>query len=338
MAINTIILGIETSCDDTAASIVRNGQVLSNIVSTQSEHALFGGVVPELASRAHQRLIVPVVEQALRDAGISRNQLSAIAVTFGPGLAGSLLVGVSFAKSLAMALGIPVIGINHLDGHIASLMLSDPSPVAPYLCLIVSGGHTQIMHVRQDASRELLGKTRDDAAGEAFDKVAKILGLGFPGGPEIEKISLTGDPNYHRFPRTRLKGYDYSFSGIKTNLLYYLNSFKGDEREELLRKHLPDICASFQEAVIDMLAAPIESALDNLGLQNVGLVGGVSANKSLRDRFVQIAAIRGGVCAVPHIQYSMDNAAMIAVSGFDKFGRNQFSPLTLSAVPSLAFS
>jgi N6-L-threonylcarbamoyladenine synthase len=336
VAHDTIILGIETSCDDTAASVVCNGRVLSNIVSTQEEHGLFGGVVPELASRAHQRLIVPVVQKALDDAGIARSELSAIAVTYGPGLAGSLLVGVSFAKAMAVGLDIPVIGVNHLDGHIASLLLAEPPPETPYLCMIASGGHTQLMHIRADHTMDLIGKTRDDAAGEAFDKVAKILGLGYPGGPVVEKLALNGNPAFHRFPRTRLKEYAYSFSGIKTSVLYYLNSFKGTDRNDLLRDHMNDICASFQEAVVDMLVHPLERAADELGVQNIGLVGGVSANKHLRNRIDQIAMKRGGVFSVPDFEFSMDNAAMIAMAGFDKFDRGEFSPLTLSAMPALS--
>jgi N6-L-threonylcarbamoyladenine synthase len=338
VANDTIILGIETSCDDTAASVVCNGRVLSNIVSTQEEHELFGGVVPELASRAHQRLIVPVVQKAMDDAGITSKGLSAIAVTYGPGLAGSLLVGVSFAKAMAVGLDIPLIGVNHLDGHIASLLLAEPIPERPFLCMIASGGHTQLMHLRKDDSMVILGKTRDDAAGEAFDKVGKILGLGYPGGPLVEKLALSGDPSFHRFPRTRLKGFDYSFSGIKTNVLYYLNSFKGQERDDLLRNHLSDICASFQEAVVDMLAEPVERAAEALNVQNIGLVGGVSANKHLRNRMDHIAKTGGGVFSVPDFEFSMDNAAMIAMAGFDKFGRGEFSPLTLSAMPALAIA
>ena len=333
---DTIILGIETSCDDTAASIVRNGAVESNIVSTQEEHAFFGGVVPELASRAHQRLIVPVVEKALEVAGVERSSLSAIAVTSGPGLAGSLLVGVSFAKALSVALDIPVIGVNHLEGHMASLALAESEPRLPYICLIVSGGHTQLMHVTGPGHMTLIGKTRDDAAGEAFDKVAKILGLGYPGGPAVEKLASTGDPSFHRFPRSRLPGYDFSFSGIKTAVLYYLNSFKGPDRDAHLRDHTGDICASFQAALLDMLVAPTRKAMKDLGVQDLGLVGGVSANKALREALSDLALSSSGQCIVPDFEFSMDNAAMIAMSGFDKFQRGISSPLSFISDPSLA--
>ena len=333
-----IILGIESSCDDTAAAVIKSGRLLSNIVSTQDEHALFGGVVPEIASRSHQRLIVPVVEQALEDARIDRTDLDAVAVTYGPGLAGSLLVGVSFAKALALGLGVPIIGVNHLDGHIASLFLGEQAPVLPYLCLIVSGGHTQLMHVEKEDSMVLLGKTRDDAAGEAFDKVGKLLELGFPGGPRIEEKADSGNPTFHHFPRTRLPVYDYSFSGIKTNVLYYLNSFKGLARTELLKNHLDDICASFQQSVIDMLVEPVERASRKLGVVNIGVVGGVSANVMLRSRLKEICTDRGGVFNVAAIEFSTDNAAMIAMAGYQKFVRGESSSLTLSAEPSLSIA
>lgn len=331
-----IILGIETSCDDTAAAIVKNGNVLSNVVSTQGEHALFGGVVPEIASRGHQRLIVPVVRRALDIAEIQKADLDAVSVTYGPGLAGSLLVGVSFAKSLALGLDIPVIGVNHLDGHIASLLLGENSPSYPYLCLIVSGGHTQLMHVVGQDNMLILGKTRDDAAGEAFDKVAKLLSLGFPGGPRIEERAVLGDPSFYIFPRTKLSGYDYSFSGIKTSVLYFLNSFKGDSLDSLLDEHINDICASFQAAMIDMLVEPIDKATRTLGVSNIGVVGGVSANRILRSRLLKVSETNAGRCYVPDIEFSMDNAAMIAMAGFQKFIRGVRSPLTLTAQPNLS--
>jgi len=335
---NGTILGIESSCDDTAAAVVKNGRLLSNIVSTQDEHAFFGGVVPELASRSHQRLIVPVVEQALNVAGISRSDLDAVAVTYGPGLAGSLLVGVSFAKALALGLGVPIIGVNHFDGHIASLSLGDHSPALPYLCLIVSGGHTQLMQVGKGGSLSLLGKTRDDAAGEAFDKVGKLLGLGFPGGPQIEIRAASGNPTFHHFPRTRLPGYDYSFSGIKTSVLYYLNSFKGQKRVDHLESHLDDICASFQQAVIDMLVEPVERASRKLGVVNLGVVGGVSANVPLRSRLEDICNKRNGTFSASAIEFSTDNAAMIAMAGYQKFVLGESSPMTLSVEPSLSIA
>lgn len=330
------ILGIETSCDDTAAAVIRDGRLLSSVVSTQLEHADWGGVVPELASRAHERTIVPVVEKALREAGISRRDLDAIAVTVGPGLVGSLLVGVSFAKAASLALDIPLLAVNHLEGHLASLYLDEVGPSCPHACLIVSGGHTQIMKVLGPGSSEILGRTRDDAAGEAFDKVGKLLGLPYPGGPEIDRRAADGNPAFHAFPRTRLKGYDMSFSGIKTNVLYHLNAIPETERDAYLEEHMDDLCASFQEAVVDMLVAPLKKAMRDTGLKELGLVGGVSANSRLRARLDELVDSLGGTLFVPPLAYCMDNAAMIAMAGYRQWQAGQRSPLTVTADPSLA--
>lgn len=330
-----VILGVETSCDDTAAAVLSNGKLVSNIVSSQEEHKAFGGVVPELASRAHQRLIVPVVEEALERAGIARSDLDAIAVTYGPGLAGSLLVGLSFSKALAFGLGIPLIGVNHLEGHVYSLFIGDEHPDFPFLCLIVSGGHTQLMRIDDGFRHSILGRTRDDAAGEAFDKVAKLMDLGYPGGPAIEKQAQAGDPSFHAFPRTRLKGFDYSFSGIKTSVLYYLNSFSDEERRRHVEEHVGDICASFQEAVVDMLTEPVDRAIRKTGITELALVGGVSANTALRNRMASIAERAGGRLHVPDSIHCMDNAAMIAVAGNHKYLAGKYSPLTLKAEPAL---
>lgn len=333
-----IILGIETSCDDTAAAVLVDGRLRSSIISSQPEHDRFGGVVPELASRSHERAIIPVVEAALREADVDRGDLGAIAVTHGPGLAGSLLVGLSFAKGLASALGIPVVGVNHLEGHLYSLHLSDPVPETPYLCLIVSGGHTQLMRVDGGFDHTLLGKTRDDAAGEAFDKVAKLLGLGYPGGPEIDRLAKSGNTSFHPFPRTRLDGYDMSFSGIKTSMLYYLNEFDASEREAHLKSHLADLCASFQEAVVDMLENPVRRAAEETGIRTLAVAGGVSANTSLRRRFTALAEELGGALHVPGAGFRTDNAAMIAAAGRAGMLAGRTSPLTLTVSPSLAFS
>jgi len=335
-----LILGIESSCDDTAAAVVAGGVLRSNVVSSQRVHEGFGGVVPELASRAHQRLIVPVVDAALDEAGVTKRDLDAVAVTYGPGLAGSLLVGLSFAKAMALALGIPLVGVNHLEGHIYSVFIEEPHPPFPYLCLTVSGGHTQLVLVREGFRHEQLGTTRDDAAGEAFDKVAKMLGLGYPGGPVIDRLARDGDPAFQDFPRTRLGGaegpFDFSFSGLKTSVLYYLNRFSDAEREALLADHLPDIAASFQAAVVDVLVGAIRDAVRATGVGAVAIVGGVSANSALRRAAGEAAEADGFEVFIPRPVYSVDNAAMIAVTGHFKWAAGVESPLTLSAEPSLA--
>ena len=332
------ILGIETSCDDTAAAVIRDGRLLSSVVSTQLEHADWGGVVPELASRAHERAIVPVVDKALSDASMQRSDLNAIAVTVGPGLIGSLLVGVSFAKASALALDVPLVAVNHLDGHLASLYLTGIQPSFPHLSLIVSGGHTQIMNVQSAGEAVLLGKTRDDAAGEAFDKVGKLLGLPYPGGPEIDRRSVHGDATFHAFPRTRLKGYDMSFSGIKTSMLYHLNAIDEPDRSTYLATHIDDLCASFQEAVVDMLVAPVKKAMKDKQVRDLGLVGGVSANSRLREKLEDMLTGIGGRLFVPPMAYCMDNAAMIAMAGYHQILAGREAPLTVSADPSLALA
>ena len=335
-----LILGIESSCDDTAAAVVAGGVLRSNVVSSQRVHEGFGGVVPELASRAHQRLIVPVVDAALDEAGVTKHDLDAVAVTYGPGLAGSLLVGLSFAKAMALALGIPLVGVNHLEGHIYSVFIEEPHPPLPYLCLTVSGGHTQLVLVREGFRHEQLGTTRDDAAGEAFDKVAKMLGLGYPGGPVIDRLARDGDPDFQAFPRTRLGGaegpFDFSFSGLKTSVLYYLNRFSDAEREAHLADHLSDIAASFQAAVVDVLVGAIRDAVQATSVRAVAIVGGVSANSALRNAAGAAAEADGFEVFIPRPVYSVDNAAMIAVTGHFKWAAGVESPLTLSAEPSLA--
>ncbi len=337
-----LLLGIESSCDDTAAAVVAGGVLRSSVVSSQAEHAAFGGVVPELASRAHQRLIVPVVEAALAEAGVGKGDLDAVAVTYGPGLAGSLLVGLSFAKALALGLGIPLVGVNHLEGHLYSVFIEAPHPPLPYLCLTVSGGHTQLVLVRDGFRHDVLGTTRDDAAGEAFDKVAKMLGLGYPGGPAIDRLAETGDDRFQDFPRTRLGGadgpFDFSFSGIKTAVLYYLNRFSPSEREALLAEHRPDLAASFQTAVVEVLVGALRDAARARGVEAVAVVGGVSANRQLRREAEAMADAEGLRLFVPKPAYSVDNAAMIAVTGHIKWAAGIESPLSLSAVPSLAVS
>jgi N6-L-threonylcarbamoyladenine synthase len=330
------ILGIETSCDDTAAAVVVEGALRSSVVSSQQrEHGGFGGVVPELASRAHQRLILPVVQQALAEAGAGLSDLGAVAVTYGPGLAGSLLVGLSFAKALAFGRGVPLVGINHLEGHVYSVFLAPPGPAFPFLCLLVSGGHTQLVLVEAGFRHTVLGQTRDDAAGEAFDKVARLLGLGYPGGPRIDELARQGDPAFHVFPRTRFEDYTFSFSGIKTAVLYYLQRIPEVDRTAVLARHLPDLCAAFQQAVVEMLIEPLRRALRATGVRQVALVGGVSANTALRAAAASLCADEGAQLYVPPLAWCMDNAAMIALTASYKLAAGQTSPLTLTAEPNL---
>jgi len=330
-----IVLGIESSCDDTSAAVVVGSEVRSNCTASQRVHADFGGVVPELASRAHQLLIVPVVEAALAEAGIGKHELDAVAVTYGPGLAGSLLVGLSFAKAFALGLGKTLVGINHLEGHMYSTFIEPPGPAFPYLCLIVSGGHTQLVLVEEGFRHTLMGRTRDDAAGEAFDKVGKLLGLSYPAGSEVDRLARDGDPAFHAFPRTRLKRYDFSFSGIKTAVLYYLNNFSETERAQLLEDHLPDLCAAFQEAVVEMLIGPLRAAMRKTGVQQVALVGGVSANSVLRSSVRAICERAEVAFFTPTTAFCTDNAAMIAVTAAHKFAAGYTSPLSLTAAPGL---
>lgn len=330
-----LLLAIESSCDDTSAAIVRDGKLLSNTVASQREHAEWGGVVPELASRAHQQRIVPVVQAALDEAGVTKHDLNAVAVTYGPGLAGSLLVGLSFAKALALGLDLPLIGVNHLEGHIYSVFLGDSVPSFPYLCLTVSGGHSQLVKVEEGFRHTLLGTTRDDAAGEAFDKVGKLLGLPYPAGPVVDKLARQGNSTFHEFTRTFLPGYDFSFSGIKTNVLYYLNALGRDERERLLEQHMPDIAASFQAAVVDMLMDVVRRSVRDTGIRHLAIVGGVSANSGLRAAAEQFAQEEGIALYVPPLRFCMDNAAMIGVTAHFKLEAGYTSPMTLKAEPAL---
>ncbi len=315
------VLGIETSCDETSAAVLAEGVVRSNVISSQLVHRVYGGVVPELASRAHQRLIIQVVDEALTEAGVERSALDGIAATRGPGLVGALLVGLNFGKAMAFGLRVPFIGVNHMEGHLYSTMLMEDKPSVPFLSLVVSGGHTMLVEVRAPFDHRLLGQTRDDAAGEAFDKVAKMLGLGYPGGPVIDRLAREGNPHAIDFPRAFLEegSFDFSFSGVKTAVLYYLKRegilSEGNRPAELPRKRLADICASFQDAVVDVLVQKTIRAANALGLRTISVAGGVSANSALKERMKEETGKRNFRLFFPRLEYCMDNGAMIALVG-----------------------
>ena len=330
------VLGVESSCDDTAAAVLDGETVRSNVISSQHDlHEEYGGVVPELASRDHQRLIVPVVERALAEADTAPADLDAVAVTYGPGLPGSLLVGLSFGKAFARGLGVPLIGVNHLEGHLYSGDLEPPVPPRPYLCLVVSGGHTELVHVEENFRHSVLGRTRDDAAGEAFDKIAQLFGLGYPGGPAIDRHAADGDPTFHDFPRTRLDNNDFSFSGLKTSVLYYLRDRTDAERERLLGEHRADLCASVQAAIVDVLVDAVRRAARETGAEHVAVVGGVAANRALRRRVEAAGTEDGFEVYVPALSYCMDNAAMIAKAGTLRLAAGDSHPPTLDVAPQL---
>jgi N6-L-threonylcarbamoyladenine synthase len=310
----TVILGIESSCDDTAAAVCIDGKICSNVVSSQLKHADFGGVIPELASRLHQVAIGAVVEKALADAAVLPDELTAIVFTAGPGLMGSLLVGTTFAKAYALALGLPLVQVNHLDGHRISLLLAEPAPTYPLVCLTVSGGHTQLEWMESPLESRLLGSTRDDAAGEAFDKAAKLMGLPYPGGPALDKLAETGDASFHPFPKPQMAGLDFSFSGLKTSLLYYLQAQRAAD-PTFLDTHRADLCASFRQVVVENLLDKLFDAAAQKGVTTVGIAGGVSANGLLRRRFAEMCTEKGLHGAIPPFAYCTDNAAMIALSG-----------------------
>lgn len=330
------ILGIESSCDDTAAAVLDDGTVRSSIVSSQAElHEAYGGVVPELASRNHQRFVVPVVERALDEAGAEPSDLDAVAVTYGPGLPGSLLVGLSFGKAFARGLDVPLVGVNHLEGHVYSADLEGASVPRPYLCLVVSGGHTELVHVGAGRAHRVLGRTRDDAAGEAFDKTAQLFGLGYPGGPAIDRWAQDGDPSFHDFPRTRLDDYDFSFSGLKTSVLYYLRDRSEAERDRLLSERRADLCAAVQAAVVDALVDTTRRAVAATEAEHVAVVGGVAANSALRRRMAAAGRTEGFEVHVPPLRYCTDNAAMIANVGHMHLADGGPSPPTLDVAPNL---
>lgn len=333
------VLGIETSCDETSAAVLKDGVVLSNVISSQLVHKKYGGVVPELASRAHQRMIIEVVDEALQRAGVTKHQLNGIAATQGPGLVGALLVGLNFAKALSYGLRIPFIAVNHMEGHLYSDFLMEEKPAYPFVCLIVSGGHSMLVHVEEPFKHTLLGQTRDDASGEAFDKVAKMLGLGYPGGPVIDKRASQGNPKAIKFPRTFLEEgtFDFSFSGIKTAVLYYLkNNGLLENPNTIEQNHLNDICASFQDAIVDVLVEKTLRAALEKRVHDVALAGGVSANSRLRNRMKEECISRNLRLFYPKLEYCMDNGAMIAYVGWMKLQRGVTTSYEIPAVANLA--
>lgn len=334
------ILGIESSCDDTSAAVLRDEWLLSNVMASQDVHRQYGGVIPELASRAHQQNIVPVVSEALRRAGVTMDDIDAIAFTRGPGLLGSLLVGTSFAKGLAVSAHKPIIEVNHLQGHILSHFVKvegrdNRCPEFPFLCLLVSGGHTQIVRVDAPLRFEILGHTIDDAVGEAFDKCAKLMGLGYPGGPVIDRLAKEGDEKKFRFAKPNIPGLNYSFSGIKTSLLYFLRDRIAEE-PDFLEKNKADLCASFQKDLIDILLKKLVLAARETGIRQVSIAGGVSANSGLRNRIEEEGRHRGWTTFLPELRFTTDNAAMIAITGYYKYQAGQFAKLDIAPLSRAA--
>lgn len=325
------ILGIESSCDDTAAAVIRDGVLLSNVISSQKVHESYGGVVPELASRAHQQNIIPVVDQALKQAGVAKEDLSAIAFTRGPGLMGSLLVGTSFAKGFSTALDIPMVDVNHLQAHVLAHFIKESGddnnqPQYPFLCLLVSGGNSQIILVKSYNEMKIIGQTIDDAAGEAFDKCAKVMGLGYPGGPVVDRLAKEGNPDAFKLNKPHIAGYNYSFSGLKTSFLYLLrDELKKDP--DFIEKNKNDLCASLQKTVIDVLMEQLRKAAKDLRIKEVAVAGGVSANSGLRASFEDHARRYGWKIHIPKFGYTTDNAAMVAMSGYFKYLDKEFCPI-----------
>lgn len=329
------ILGIESSCDDTSAAVIRNGFLLSNVTANQAVHTSYGGVVPELASRAHQQNIVPVVHEALKRAGVTKEELSAVAFTRGPGLMGSLLVGVSFAKGFARSLGIPLVDVNHLNGHVmAHFIKEDESdenqPSYPFLCLLVSGGNSQIILVKAYNDMQVIGQTIDDAAGEAIDKCSKVMGLGYPGGPIIDRLARQGNPKAYSFAKPHIKGYDYSFSGLKTSFLYSLRDWLKED-PDFIEHHKEDLAASLEATVVDILMTKLLHAARDLGVKEVAVAGGVSANTGLRNAFHEHAERYGWHIFIPKFSFTTDNAAMIAIDGYYKFLDGDYCPMDAPA-------
>ena len=328
------ILAIESSCDDSSAAVIINGKLCSNIVASQTIHTKWGGVVPELASRAHQQHIVPVVAEALQKANITKNDLNAIAFTRGPGLLGSLLVGASFAKALAMGLDVPLIDVNHMQAHVLAHFIDEPKPNFPFLCLTVSGGHTQIVMVRSPLNMEIIGETQDDAVGEAFDKAAKLLGLPYPGGPLIDKYAEEGNPNRFEFPMVEMQGLNYSFSGIKTAFLYFLQK-ETKKNTNFVEENLADICASMQNILIKILLQKLRKASREYKIKEIAIAGGVSANSGLRSEIQKLGEIENWNVYIPAFQYCTDNAGMIAMAGQFKAEIGEFCSQEVSPLPRM---
>ena len=334
------ILGIESSCDDTSAAVIRGTTLLSNVIASQAVHIKYGGVIPELASRAHQQNIIPVVDTALKDAGVDIDKIDAIAFTRGPGLLGSLLVGTSFSKGLALSHNIPMVEVNHLQGHILShfIDLPDrelPHPEFPFLCLLVSGGHTQIVKVNSPLEMEIIGSTIDDAAGEAFDKCAKVMGLPYPGGPVIDRLAKEGNAKAFEFAKPHVKGeFDYSFSGLKTSFLYTLRN-RVQEDADFVEKNKADLCASLQKTIIDILLDKLIKASKKLGIKDIAIAGGVSANSGLREAIAETGRRRGWRTFIPELKFTTDNAAMIAISGYYRYQQGMLSGMDVSPVARL---
>ncbi len=337
---NTYILGIESSCDDTSAAVICNGRVLSNIVANQEIHAKYGGVVPELASRAHQQHIVPVVQQAIEQAGITKEDLHAISFTKGPGLMGSLLVGTSFAKSLALGLDIPLIDVNHMQGHILAHFIKEENteiPPFPFVCLTISGGHTQIVRVTDYFTFEILGETIDDAVGEAFDKSAKILGLPYPGGPLVDKYAQLGNPKRFSFTKPKVGDLDFSFSGLKTGILYFIQR-NLKENPKFIEENLYDICASIQHTIVEILIEKLKNTVKKTGIKHVAIAGGVSANSEIRKRLQLAQKHWEWTTYIPKFEYTTDNAAMIAITGYLKYKSKIYADISVKAQARLTVS
>ncbi len=326
----SIILAIESSCDDTSAAVLRDDTLMSNVIASQKVHEQYGGVVPELASRAHQQNIIPVVDGAIRQAGIRKEDIDAVAFTRGPGLMGSLMVGVSFAKSFAQALGKPIIEVNHLQAHVLSHFINrgEPMPQFPFICLLVSGGHTQILLLHSHFDMEVLGQTIDDAAGEAIDKAAKIMDLGYPGGPIIDRLAKEGDPDAFQFATPHIAGYDYSFSGIKTSFLYFLRD-RLKEDPDFIEHHKADLCASIQKTIVGFLLKKAERAALDRGVRQIAIAGGVSANSLLRSELQRICDKHSWQAFIPPFQFCTDNAAMVGIAGHFKYLKGEFADISL---------
>ena len=334
------ILGIESSCDDTSASVICNGKILSNVVANQEIHTKYGGVVPELASRAHQQNIVPVIQQAIQQANIDKKDLNAIAFTRGPGLMGSLLVGTSFAKSLSLALDIPLIAVNHMQGHVLAHFIEEENhkkPPFPFICLTISGGHTQIVKITNHFEMGVLGETLDDAVGEAYDKSAKILGLPYPGGPLVDKYARLGNPKAYKFTKPRVDDLNFSFSGLKTGILYFIQK-QVKENPNFIEEHLNDICASIQHTIVEILFDKLKLAVKQTGIKHIAIAGGVSANSEIRKVLKETETKFGWTTYIPKFEYTTDNAAMIAIVGYLKYLDDDFSKETVAATARLKVS